>query len=381
MLRLLSTLLLLLPPTLTAQQWTRLGDLKTPRTNHAAVYIGSGQVMVIGGSTGIPDELDPHAIPVASCEIIDVWNRRVMPAAPMTFPRSEFVALRTRDSNIIVIGGVTGPDRNGPVTATVEEYDRRDRVWRMIGVLKTARRQHSAGFIDEHRILVVGGRRQDYSTLTDAEIFDLRTGLSTPAAEFPYAINGSTLIASFSGDLVVVGGRTGGKNSERRAEVYAYDARNDEWVLNSALAQAITGVSGLRLWDRRIVIAGGANKDSPLQPANEVQLENIGKWKLISPMTTPRTDAVMAQWTENRILVIGGTHISLTPLASTEWIDMSGRRSRPGPTLAVGHSRCAALSVPSYRGAEPHLHSVVVIGGMATSTTLTGAIELLEPLE
>ena len=376
-------LVLVLLPILTlplaAQQWSALGDLSVARWGAAAISIGDGQVLVIGGSTGIPIESDPKAVPVATCDIVDVWRGRVSTTASMALPRAEFVALAARDSSVVVIGGVIGIDPNGDVTGSVELFDPRSRTWRTVGSLLTARRQHVAGFIDEHRILVVGGRTKSYASLTDAEVFDLRTGTSTRATPFPYPINTSTLIVSHSGELVVVGGRTGGANSERRSEVYAYDPATDGWVLSSVLAQSVSAVSGLRLWDRRIIVAGGLHQDLPGQSATEVQLENVGKWKLISPMSRPRTNAGLAQWTENRVLVVGGYHSDRQPVATTEWIDMSRHTSSPGPSLAVARDRFTVLSVPAGPTAAPHEHAVVAIGGLRSTSELTSLVEVLRP--
>lgn len=371
--------LLWYPDTIIAQQWSRIGNLSLARSSLAAIHIGSGRVLVIGGSTGIPEVHDPRAVPQAACEIVDVWRRKITPAQPMSVPRAEFVALLAPDSNVVVIGGVSGIDPNGSVTGLVEVYDRRTGAWRSVGTLSRPRRQHVAGFIDAHRILVVGGRIQSYFSLTDAEIFDMRTGTSTQAAPFPYPINTPTLVTSHSGELVVVGGRTGGANSERRAEVYAYDPDTDEWVLNSVLAQAVSAVSGLRLWDRRIIIAGGLHEDLPGRSATEVQLENIGKWKLISPMQAPRTNLAIAQWTENRVLAIGGFHGDRAPVATTEWIDMARHTSTRGPSLSIPRDRFTAVSVPAGPEFAPHVHAIVVIGGLSSTTALTSAVELLMP--
>jgi hypothetical protein len=380
----LPLLLVLSPLTLVRAQertWSRLGDLSVARSNCAAVYIGSGKILVMGGSTGIPLDDDPQAIPQSICEIVDVWQGQFYHAEPMSLPRSEFVALATPDSDVIVIGGVIGIDPNGEVTGRIERYSRTTGRWTTIGNLKTARRQHAAGFIDDHRILVVGGRIRNYASLTDAEIFDLRTGTCTAAAAFPFPINASTMMTSFDGSLVVVGGRTSGANSPRREEVYAYDAGLDQWVLNGVLAQSVAFVTGLRLWDRRIIIAGGAISDGPLRTTPEVQLESFGKWKLGAPMSVGRSGAALGQWTENRIMVLGGVNDDRVPGASTEWIDMNQHTTSSGPSLEVPRDRFVALSVPTADGLEPHLHSIVAIGGLKSRSALTGAVEVLAPID
>jgi hypothetical protein len=358
-------------------QWQRIGDLAVARCSLGAIYIGEGKVLVMGGSTRMPIESDPLTVAQSACDIVDVWKRRVRPTGPMTLPRSEFVALLTPDSNVVVLGGVTGDDPRGEVTASVELYDRRTETWRVIGAMTSARRQHVGGFIDSNTILITGGRSKDYTSLTSSELFDMRTGTSTPAASFPYPINAATCLPSHSGELVVVGGRTGGTNSERRSEVYTYNAREDYWTLRGVLAQAVSHVSGIRLWDQRMLICGGLMRDSPLQTAGDVQLENEGKWIGIAQMGKSRVGARMAQWSENRLLVIGGVYDDHIPLAGTEWVNLGNHTIKPGPEMSVPRDRFMALSVPASAEAQPHEHSVVVIGGIQNAREMTASVELL----
>ena len=358
-------------------QWQSIGYLAVARCSIGAVYIGEGKVLVMGGSTRMPIENDPMTIAQSACDIVDVWNHRVRPTAPMLLPRSEFVALLTPDSNVVVIGGVIGDDPNGDVTASVELYNRRSETWSRIGELKTARRQHVGGFIDANRILVTGGRSKNYASLTSSEIFDMRTGSTTDAASFPYPINAATLLPSHSGELVVVGGRTGGANSERRSDVYTYNAREDYWTLRGVLAQAVSSVSGIRLWDQRMLVCGGLMHDAPLQTVGDVQLESEGKWISIAQMGKSRVGARMGQWSENRLLVIGGIYDDRKPLATTEWVNLGNHSIKPGPTMSVARDRFIALSVPSSATSQPHEHSIVVIGGIQNATEMTASVELL----
>lgn len=359
--------------------WKSIGSLTSARTNVGAVYIGDGRILVMGGSTGHPTMTDPMAIPQSTCEIVDVWNRRIDRAESMNVARSEFVALQASDSSVIVIGGVTGRDPYGAVTGTVERYDRATGAWTVLGSLATPRRQHVAGFIDSTRILVIGGRLANYGTLMDAEIFDTRTGTSTATTAFPYPVNGSVLMSSHSGELVLLGGRSGGVNSKRRSDVYSYMPATREWVMSRVLGQAVTGVAALRLLDRRVIVAGGLHQDEPGVAADEVQLENIGKWKLIARMSRGRAGAAMAQWSENAVLAIGGHYNNWQPIRTSEWIDLNRRTCRSGPELNVSRARFAALSIHSARDAEAHHHTIVAIGGMSSWTELTATIEILEP--
>jgi len=85
-------------------QWKVLGHLKQPRTEFSIATIGVGKVLVMGGFTnqqGIQRERRRGEIS-ASCEVIDVASRRIVPAPAMNITHACMVTLQTIDSNVIV---------------------------------------------------------------------------------------------------------------------------------------------------------------------------------------------------------------------------------------------------------------------------------------
>lgn len=144
----------------------------------------------------------------------------------MNVARAEFTALLTKDSNVIVLGGVRGyvhtSGGSGTLTAMVERYDRLHNQWYFVGNLRVARRQHTAIWLNEWQILVVGGRHEDLSTMAAAEVFDVTTGQSQLVNAYPYSMTDLVSAQTSTGHVVVWGGCTGGPNSFRTNEIFEF---------------------------------------------------------------------------------------------------------------------------------------------------------------
>jgi hypothetical protein len=362
-------------------EWGSFGNLTTARCAFNAMYIGSGKILVIGGSSGVPSTSGMNAQPLASCEIIDIWGRSVYETASMNIPRSEFAALQMPDSNIVVIGGVTGPDPQGDLTPSIELYDRQTNRWKVVGSLRVARRQLMAAFIDDHRILVVGGRNKDYSAISESEIFDFSTGELQTAAPFPFPISDGRMVRLKSMPPLVFGGRNGGGGTSVVTEkVYAYDTLQKQWYVHSSLSSAVHLPSQLELWDGRLLVAAGSlfSSGSPYSFSDEVQIEYHGEWQAAGTLSAPRVDAAMAQWSESDALIVGGVYEDDIPTTKTEWIDVANHECRPGPEMHYGRRRFATVSVPASQNALSDEVSIVAIAGHRDQNSLTPTIELLE---
>jgi hypothetical protein len=316
---------------------------------------------------------------MSSCELIDIWNHTVIPAESMKSPRSEFVTLTDPDSNVIVVSGVATNDPNGELTATVERYDRLTGHWSVLGSLLVGRRQLAAGFIDNHRILVVGGRHKDYSSVSETEIFDISTGRSTLAEPFPHTVTNASMVASINGNMIVFGGRAGGENSARYADVFEYDIPSGTWVGHGSLASAVSHPGHVKLWDGRVMIGGGWIRESPMSESTSLQIERGWVWQNVARLSVPRSDAIITQWDDSTAMIIAGTDESNVPVRSTEWIDFRNGSTRPGPDLQAARRAFTALSVPARPGSGPHDVAIVAISGQSGLASLTSSVEVLEP--
>ena len=152
------TLCLLLSSSALAQNyvWKYWGKLNYARRNYPAinhaVVLDPCRILVAGGLTG--GNSGTFGQPTRKCEIVNACCPVVSITGDMVYPRSEHILLVARDSNVIAINGMTAITDEGsfygPVTNTVERYNRSTGTWSVIGNTLVARRQGQGVFISDN---------------------------------------------------------------------------------------------------------------------------------------------------------------------------------------------------------------------------------------
>jgi hypothetical protein len=355
--------------------WEKFGDLKTPRHFFEALPISSNEILIMGGfinSNGLQTGTITN-----SSEIIDLKKNLISNALPMLEPRAEFVALHTPDSNIVVISGVKS--NNGQLTKGCELYDRVLKTWKYIGELNIARRQHVARFINETEILVVGGRHADLSSMADAEIFNVQTGISRKVAPYPVVFNLAFATISTQGNFLICGGREAGPNSIRTKEVFRYDVLKNEWIKASELPTGLGAPQGITTFDGKTVISGGGLSEDPPLSSSEVFIEYDNQFSSIAKMNEGRTWHSLAQWNSDTIITISGFGNGGNKSISTDWINFKQKRAFKGPDVLEPHILFKAVSLP-LRDASGNILKprILAISGLGADNRNTPTVELLE---
>jgi hypothetical protein len=355
----------------TAQQlvWKPFGSLQIGRIRFEAQPLGNSQILVFGGHSGNTIQ--------ASCEIIDVNSRSVIPTSSMNQPRAEFASLMSKDSNIIAISGLTAGNNT---TTSCELYNRNTRTWSIIGNLIVGRRQHTAVFISNNQILVAGGRDNSISTLQSAEVFDISTGQSHLVTAYPYYINNPVSGISSSGDYLVFGGRSGGNGSSQSNEVYKFNRVSENWTLTGTIPrESEFGILSV-LWDKRLLFTGG-NDENPRETLREISVENSGSMVLLGNMSEQRYGHGVGQWTADSVIIFGGTRISGGgTLYSSDWLNLSTGAVSSAPLLIEGRYIHRGISLPLLNtNGQPIGSQILAISGMDKSGAYLKTIEILEP--
>jgi hypothetical protein len=354
---------------LAQRAWRTIGNLQEARNLFGAVPLPSRQILVMGGYSG--------GRITASCEMINVDARRIQSASMMNTPRAESVFLLNRDSNIVAVSGLSGI--NGEVTSLCEIYNRTSKQWTILGRLLIARRQHIAFFLNDEEILVVGGRDVTISTLRSAEIFNTRTGQSSIIADFPFPINFGHGAISSQNKPLVLAGRSGGAGSSRSARVFEYDTMQDNWRSVSNIQEGVAAPGFTKLFDGRLMIAGGTRGESPENYSNQVFLEAYPVFQSISQMSVERHWVSMAQWNRDTVMILGGFDNSTTTLASTEWANVQNKSVERGLTMITPRSQFVALSLPEFNAqAQQTKACIVAISGLSSNNINTPTVEILE---
>ncbi len=361
-----------LSPLKAQRAWRKIGDLQQARTIFGALPLSNRQILVMGGYTS--------GQVAATCELIDIESRSITRATPMNAPRAESAFLLTRDSNIVAISGLS--TASGSVTPLCELYNRTTGQWTIVGRLLTARRQHVACFLNTEEILVVGGRDANITTLSSAEIFNLRTGQSRIIADFPFPINfGQSEISSRNKPLVFAG-RAGGSNSSRSPNVYEYDSASNRWILVSTIQMGVAAPALIKLYNGQIVTGGGTRAESPNNFSNTVFLEGYPSFQPVAQMSVERHWFAMAQWNSDTVIAIGGFNNNETTLASTEWINLKSNRAYPAPTMIESRCFFSAIGLPQFNGrGQQTISRIVAISGLQSiAGANTPTVEILEEM-
>jgi hypothetical protein len=198
------------------RKWIPASPLIDARSDHAAVALLTGMVMVIGGNQG--------SRLLQSVEIYDPKNDRWFRASPLPAPRTAHSAFTLSDGRVLVAGGVVA---DGAATDTTYVYNPPADAWTEGPRMTLARVQHAAVPLANGDILFVGG---DGAASGTSERYDVKLEkfvLSGTLGDPRLAARGAQLP---DGRVVVVGGMPP-RNEEfaplRSAEIW--DPVTERW--------------------------------------------------------------------------------------------------------------------------------------------------------
>ena len=142
-------------------EFTVIAKMASKRGQPSATLLSHGDVLIAGGAD--------HVTPGGIAEIFHADTLRFEPVASMHYSRISHTATLLNDGRVLIAGG-----RGESVTATAELYDPQTKTFLQTGSMRTARYKHTAGLLPDGEVLIAGGSDdQDWQGLTNsAEIYD-----------------------------------------------------------------------------------------------------------------------------------------------------------------------------------------------------------------
>jgi galactose oxidase-like protein len=278
--------------------WRHIGNLRVPRSDHAATVLADGSVLVTGGAGAHPRARD--------AELLD--GHRSVFAGRMVARRAEHTATLLADGRVLVAGG--RDERR--YLSSAEIWDPRARTWTAIGRLRQARARHTATLLGDGRVLVVGGRAGN-ECLSSAELFDPTTGKWTPTAPLPKreARQAHTATALLDGRVLVTGGN-GDFGLEIRDQALVFDPTAQRWDAAGRTTNRAEHTA-TRLRDGRVLVAGGRTETCfdkgctfDITPTTEIWDPATGVWSQSVPMQEARALHGAALLDDGAVLLVGG---------------------------------------------------------------------------
>ena len=271
----------------------------------------------------------------------------------MVAARSDHIAVRLLDGRILVAGG-RSDGRTG--LATAELYDPNSGTWQATGSMTAGRFAHTAVLLADGRVLVVGGVPFSFSCAdpplsTSAELYNPATGTWTRTGNLAFGRTSAVSVVLADGRVLVTGG---GRCGVIRNQAEIFDPATGTWTTTGSMSTVRRSPAAVRLGDGRVLVAGGTGAFPFASLATaEIYDPSSGTWTATGSMHDPRVwtsdDAsgtnFLMPLADGRILTAGGLNrcsesgCDLAFLTSAEVFDPASGGWTPTGAMATGRYR------------------------------------------
>ena len=320
------------------------GTLHTARYLHTATRLLDGRVLVVGGR-GIDGTVE-----LDSVELYDPKTNRWQVGPKLEAGRSGHTATLLTDGRVLVTGGTTHEVNEGSsrfvALLSVELFDPKANHWSSGAPMAQARNWHTATLLDDGRVLVTGGAREQKTHLATAELYEPLGNRWSNAPPLNQSRCLHQAVKLTDGSVLVMGGRSNQIPLEA------------ESVPDGGEAQRPHGAS-----------SGVTGFGAPIPSAERFAVD--AGWRTLPETVDPRQRHAAVALSNGRAMVVGGaTRTGLTNLAEI-WTPDAGAWVTPEHSLSMGLGSHSATALPS--------GDVLVVGGEPPNSVDTGRAQLFEP--
>ena len=351
--------------------------MATAREGQAAVRLGDGRVLIMGGTVPFTGKCQMACIApdTASVEIYDPHTRKFSPYGSLAQARTDGQALLLGDGRVLVSGG----DGQSSDFSTLEIYAPAKKT--SVAVEPPGDGQQlpsypAVALLADGRVLIAGGSYDQLSTTSDTTlIFDPASGgfSKGPLMAKPREEATATLLGD--GRVLIAGGTYYESN-------YGYSNNNAELIdpsnplSKSTLLASQDPATASLLSDGRVLVAGGGPYDSGAGCATPVVPEvfdpKTEKFTPVGPMRTPRTGSAAIKIQDGRVLFFGGLDSHCAAMGTVEAFDPD---SGTFQVIATGFPKVVDFSATLLDDGE-----ILIAGGHGINDwNMTAASWILKP--
>jgi RHS repeat-associated protein len=318
--------------------------MSSARSQHAAVKLPNGDVLVVGGTTD-------GTTPLASVETFHVAGANWSSAAAMERPRYGHTATLLGSGKVLVAGGV---DSSGSATTSTEMYDPSANAWTPGPPMSTARAGGGAVALPGGKVLVVGGASAGGPV---SEVFDPAAGAWSTIPGGPAAVAANALAILADGRVLAAGGTDA--SGAATSATSLYDPASDAWSTVAPMPAPRAGAVAVLLPTGAVVVAGGSAPPSTQALADAfLYVPATNTWTTAAPMSTGRGGGAGAVLPDGRGLVAGGgaSGADLFDPVASSWSAVASSTTRThltatltgaGTTLIAGGADSSANALAS----------------------------------
>jgi hypothetical protein len=311
--------------------WKAAGSLKEARSQHAALKLGDGCVVVIGGTTA-------GGVPLSTAEIYDPKTDAWSAAGAMKFARAYPAAALLANGKVLVAGGNI---------SAAELYDPTNNTWSSAGAMSTPRLTAFAAPLAGGKILIAGSG-------STAELYDpLTNAWSSGGALSTEEKGDGGLLVGEGGKVVLLSGE----------HVRVYDPASNTWSDGPNTPDRRMDYTPIALPDGRIAaFGGGLSIGGGFRLAADADVYSVlsNKWG------TRTTAGVKGRWTpsitlrgSNEVVMIGGSISVGDGITLAELYDIAKDTWSPAGETSVPRTHHTATLLAD--------GNVLVVGGATTN--------------
>jgi N-acetylneuraminic acid mutarotase len=233
--------------------------LHAARSHHTATRLADGRVVVIGGATNTHGYQSDFGDALGTVEIFDPKTNAWTDAASVKERRFLHTASVLGSGHLVVLGGSDETERELPV---VESFDPTTGAWTTSPSLAESRVFHATAQLDDGSIFVTTGKLANKRFLGTSEILDPSGGAWSAAPDLKTSRTAAALAKLASGRLLLAGGLHGSlAGFEALDEAHIYDPTTRTWSAISAMKSKRRYHSSTTLQDGRVLLCGGVGSD------------------------------------------------------------------------------------------------------------------------
>ena len=265
----------------------------------------------------------------------------LMMLGSMASPRSNHTATLLSSGDVLLAGG------GSPETATrsAEIFDPRSGRTRRVADLGVARLSHTASLLPDGKVLIVGGLG---AAADSAEIYDPATDSFAPTGPLDQPRSDHAAVALASGEVLIVGGDVSGVGATPTAAAELYDPLTHGFTPTGSLGVPRRPFGVVRLRDDRILVAGGTTTGKLVVASAEIYDPRSGRFTPTGDLATARHKHAAAVLPDGSALIMGGTTGSNDEVAltSAELFDAPSGRFRPAAPMHFPRYKTTAVALP-----------------------------------
>lgn len=196
-------------------QSEKIGKMTTARTGHTGTTLPNNKVLIAGGISS--SMLSHPSVAQKSAEIYDHPKGSFSKISPMNIGRSDHTATFLDDGSVLIVGGHNG---NFKALNSLELYDPKSNAFSVVGNLTTARYGHTATLLQNGYVLIVGGSGDSFKVLDSVEVCvpALRTFHLIESMSITRQHHTSTLL--HDGSVLIAGGQDDTLNDLSSVELF-----------------------------------------------------------------------------------------------------------------------------------------------------------------